>query len=157
ELAKYYEHREKNYAMALECTRAARDVEDSASLENRQRRLEIRCLRTARQATLLGRRPVFRRKLAARLQRQFKLGLGLPASRWGTSQGELMTNLDLILIAIVILAIAFAAVMYIQRQRTKRLRGNFGPEYDRMVRERGNQWKAEHELAARERRVEKLH
>jgi hypothetical protein len=66
ELAKYYEHREKNYAMALECTRAARDVEDSEALARRQHRLEMRCLRTARQASLLTRRPVTRRKVSAR-------------------------------------------------------------------------------------------
>src|SRR5262249_15333112 len=53
--------------------------------------------------------------------------------------------------------VAFAAVMYIQRQRTRRLRSSFGPEYDRAVRDRGNQWKAEKELTAREKRVEKLH
>jgi hypothetical protein len=64
ELAKYYEHGEKNYAMALECTRAAREVEDSESLARRQHRLEVRCLRMARQATLLGRRPAPRRKAA---------------------------------------------------------------------------------------------
>src|SRR6185312_2918640 len=39
ELAKYYEHREKNYAMALECTRAARELEDSEALARRQHRL----------------------------------------------------------------------------------------------------------------------
>lgn len=66
ELAKYYEHNERNYSMALECTRAAREVADSASLARRQHRLEIRCLRTARQATLLSRKPVSRRKTASR-------------------------------------------------------------------------------------------
>jgi hypothetical protein len=40
ELAKHYEHREKNYGMALECTRAARCIEDSDALAFRQRRLE---------------------------------------------------------------------------------------------------------------------
>jgi hypothetical protein len=52
ELAKYYEHREKNYPMALECTRAAREVEDSGSLAVRQRRLEIKCMKTTRQPRL---------------------------------------------------------------------------------------------------------
>jgi uncharacterized protein YprB with RNaseH-like and TPR domain len=42
ELAKHYEHGERNYRMALECTRAARSVEDSASLAARQRRLEAK-------------------------------------------------------------------------------------------------------------------
>lgn len=40
ELAKHYEHREKNYPMALECVRAARLLEDNAARANRQQRLE---------------------------------------------------------------------------------------------------------------------
>ena len=40
ELAKHYEHRERNFAMAIECVRAARNVEDSAALSSRQTRLE---------------------------------------------------------------------------------------------------------------------
>ena len=40
ELAKHYEHRERNFAMALECVRAARRTEDSETLANRQARLE---------------------------------------------------------------------------------------------------------------------
>jgi uncharacterized protein YprB with RNaseH-like and TPR domain len=40
ELAKHYEHRERNFAMALECVRAARRAEDSAGLAARQVRLE---------------------------------------------------------------------------------------------------------------------
>lgn len=43
ELAKYYEHRERNFAMALECVRAARLLEDSEPRTSRQRRLEVRC------------------------------------------------------------------------------------------------------------------
>jgi uncharacterized protein len=48
ELAKHYEHREKNYRMALECARAARSVEDSEPLAARQRRLETKCAKPAR-------------------------------------------------------------------------------------------------------------
>jgi uncharacterized protein len=47
ELAKHYEHRERNYRMALECARAARSVEDSEPLAARQRRLEIKSARVA--------------------------------------------------------------------------------------------------------------
>jgi len=43
ELSKHYEHRERNFHMALECTRAAREIADSATLANRQRRLEAKC------------------------------------------------------------------------------------------------------------------
>jgi len=53
ELAKHYEHRERNYRMALECTRAARGVEDSEPLAGRQRRLEIKCVQGRFSATPL--------------------------------------------------------------------------------------------------------
>ncbi len=43
ELAKHYEHREKNLPMALECVRAARQFEDSDARANRQHRLEAKC------------------------------------------------------------------------------------------------------------------
>lgn len=52
ELAKHYEHREKNCAMALECVRAARSLEDSPALAARQERLERRNAKTARQPRL---------------------------------------------------------------------------------------------------------
>src|SRR5262249_10223053 len=42
ELAKYYEHRERNYAMALEMTRSARGLDDSAQLFRREQRLKRR-------------------------------------------------------------------------------------------------------------------
>lgn len=43
ELAKFYEHRERNYARALEMTRAAMAIEDSAELRHREARLLRRC------------------------------------------------------------------------------------------------------------------
>jgi uncharacterized protein len=42
ELAKYYEHRERNYAMALEMTLSALSIEESEALRNRVVRLEKR-------------------------------------------------------------------------------------------------------------------
>jgi hypothetical protein len=42
ELAKYYEHRERNYAMALEMTLGALGIEESQALRNRAARLEKR-------------------------------------------------------------------------------------------------------------------
>jgi uncharacterized protein YprB with RNaseH-like and TPR domain len=42
ELAKHYEHREKNYAMALEMTRTAIAYEDAPGLRKREHRLENR-------------------------------------------------------------------------------------------------------------------
>jgi uncharacterized protein YprB with RNaseH-like and TPR domain len=42
ELAKHYEHRERNYAMALRMTRAALDFEDSPEIRRREQRLKAR-------------------------------------------------------------------------------------------------------------------
>lgn len=42
ELAKHYEHRERDYSRALEMTRRAREIEDSAELAHREERLERR-------------------------------------------------------------------------------------------------------------------
>jgi hypothetical protein len=41
-LAKHYEHRERNYAMALEMTRTARELEDSPAIRRRELRLKER-------------------------------------------------------------------------------------------------------------------
>lgn len=68
-----------------------------------------------------------------------------------------MNTITVVAIVIAVLAIAFGAYMYVQRERTKRLRSKFGPEYDRLVDRYGNQSKAEEDLSHRERRVEKLH
>jgi hypothetical protein len=68
-----------------------------------------------------------------------------------------MNTLDVILIIVAVLAITFAVLMYLQNERTKRLRGQFGPEYDRLVRDRGNNRKAEAELLKRQKRLERLH
>ncbi len=52
ELAKHYEHRERNFAQALECVRAARQAEDSAALAARQKRLEKKCTNLPKQPKL---------------------------------------------------------------------------------------------------------
>ncbi len=52
ELAKHYEHRERNYAMALEMTRSALEIADCDALRHRALRLEKR-LGTARTARLI--------------------------------------------------------------------------------------------------------
>jgi uncharacterized protein len=44
-LAIHYEHRERNYAMALEMTRAARALDDSGGLRKRESRIERRLAR----------------------------------------------------------------------------------------------------------------
>jgi len=55
ELAIHYEHRERNYAMALEMTRGALALEDSPELRRREQRLQQRAARrrTSRAAPLL--------------------------------------------------------------------------------------------------------
>jgi hypothetical protein len=68
-----------------------------------------------------------------------------------------MSSLEVILIIVAVAAIAFAIFMYMQKERSKRLQGKFGPEYDRLVQDRGNARKAEEELLHRQKRVEKLH
>jgi uncharacterized protein YprB with RNaseH-like and TPR domain len=49
ELAKHYEHRDKDYARALEVTREALALEDSAELKKREQRLGRRMSKEARQ------------------------------------------------------------------------------------------------------------
>ena len=69
-------------------------------------------------------------------------------------------NTQVWVIAVVILvALAAAAWLITREQRRKqshRLRQRFGPEYARVVSERGDRTKAEAELRARERRVERF-
>jgi uncharacterized protein YprB with RNaseH-like and TPR domain len=45
ELAKHYEHEERNYAMALEMARCARDIEDTPAARRREERLQARLTR----------------------------------------------------------------------------------------------------------------
>jgi hypothetical protein len=52
ELAKHYEHRERNHAMALEMTRAALAIEDSPELRRREVRLQTRLGRQAARLAL---------------------------------------------------------------------------------------------------------
>jgi len=52
ELAKHYEHRERNYAMALEFTRSALEIEDSEPLRRRAARLNRRLDKTRLQRLL---------------------------------------------------------------------------------------------------------
>ncbi len=46
ELAKHYEHRERNFAMALEMTRGALALEDTPEIRRRERRLRLRVERS---------------------------------------------------------------------------------------------------------------
>jgi FtsZ-interacting cell division protein ZipA len=62
-----------------------------------------------------------------------------------------------VLAVIAIVAIAFAAWMYLQKERTQKLRSKFGPEYDRAIDEHGDRLHGESDLEKRAKRVEKFH
>jgi len=67
------------------------------------------------------------------------------------------TQTWIILVGVVVLAlIAFAAWFFYKKKQSHRLQQRFGPEYGRTVDELGTQTKAESELKAREKRVERL-
>jgi hypothetical protein len=70
----------------------------------------------------------------------------------------LTTNeiIAIVVAAIIVLAAIVLIVRAIHLRRTKRLRAQFGPEYDRTVAELGARSKAEARLAARSERVHKL-
>lgn len=57
----------------------------------------------------------------------------------------------------VVVVMAVAGYFVWMRKRTEQLRERFGPEYDRTVHEAGDVRKAEASLAARAKRVERLH
>lgn len=62
----------------------------------------------------------------------------------------------LAIVAVVIVLLLLAALLLTRKRRSDQLHGRFGPEYDRTVDEMGSRDKAEAELLARQRRVEKL-
>ncbi len=62
----------------------------------------------------------------------------------------------LIIVAIVMLLLIAVAWAATRHRQSRRLRERFGPEYDRLVAERGDRARAESELKAREKRVQRL-
>jgi hypothetical protein len=65
-----------------------------------------------------------------------------------------MTAVTIILIVLVLVLAGLSWKLY-QRERTRRLRSQFGPEYDRTIAQYGEPAKAEQDLAARQKRMEK--
>jgi hypothetical protein len=73
------------------------------------------------------------------------------------ARSDLMNTGTVIILIIAIAAIAIAFWMYFEREKTRKLRGKFGPEYDRLVdQERGNTRRAEAILEDRQKRVSKF-
>jgi hypothetical protein len=61
------------------------------------------------------------------------------------------------LIAVILVLAAAALFFYVlQRERTRKLRAQFGPEYDRALEKAGRKREAEADLLRRKRRVEKI-
>jgi len=67
-----------------------------------------------------------------------------------------MSTATVIAIFAAFVLIAVIAWMYENRRRSHLLHHHFGPEYDRLVHERGSRRRAEHELADRAKRVKGL-
>jgi hypothetical protein len=61
-----------------------------------------------------------------------------------------------VLLAIVIVLLVIIGVLVARQRRSQRLKDDFGPEYGRVVAERGDQRTAEKELADRRQRVDKF-
>jgi len=67
-----------------------------------------------------------------------------------------MPSWAIVVIIVVIVAAAVTVWSIMSRRRTQHLRNQFGPEYDRLLKEQGGQRNAEEELLRREKRVQKL-
>jgi hypothetical protein len=67
-----------------------------------------------------------------------------------------MDNESLILGLVILAVIAVLFVLFRRRSQSKHLRHHFGPEYERTVEATGSRDKAEAELLARRKRVDKL-
>jgi len=67
-----------------------------------------------------------------------------------------MSNTLVIVLVVALAVIAVAAAIFYQREKTRKLKAKFGPEYDRLAQIEGSTRKAEAVLEARQKRVEKL-
>jgi hypothetical protein len=64
-----------------------------------------------------------------------------------------MTQTQIALVVIAVIAIVAVVALVVMRRRSAKLRARFGPEYDRVVAEKGNRFKAEAQLESVEKRV----
>jgi len=64
---------------------------------------------------------------------------------------------EMIAVLIVVVALAVVAFLfYMQKERSKKLRAKYGPEYDKLASEFGSTRRAESDLVRREKRLEKI-
>jgi hypothetical protein len=71
-------------------------------------------------------------------------------------KGAFMDTTTIIILALVVIVIVGAVAWAMMQRRSQELRKRFGPEYDRVISERGDARQAESELAARQKRVDKF-
>jgi len=60
-------------------------------------------------------------------------------------------------VLIVVIALAVVAFLYMQKERTRKLRSKYGPEYDKLANELGSTRRAELDLERREKRIQKVY
>jgi len=65
-----------------------------------------------------------------------------------------MDTATVLILAVVVIVIVGAVAWMMMQRRSEDLRKRFGPEYDRVISERGDARQAESELAARQKRVD---
>jgi hypothetical protein len=68
-----------------------------------------------------------------------------------------MNTTAVVVIIAVVVVVAIAAWFLFRQQRSKKLRSQFGPEYENAVHKYGSPPKAEDALLARQKRIEKMH
>ncbi len=61
-----------------------------------------------------------------------------------------------VLVCVVVVLLVVIAVLVVRQQQSRQLREGFGPEYERVVGERGDQRSAERELLERRQRVDEF-
>jgi hypothetical protein len=67
-----------------------------------------------------------------------------------------MDTTTLIIVVLVLLVVVLGGMLLLQRRRSSHLQSQFGPEYERTLKEAGDKRKAEAELQQREKRVQKF-
>jgi hypothetical protein len=68
-----------------------------------------------------------------------------------------MSTIAIVVLILIIVAVAALLFFMWQQERSKKLRRQFGPEYEQAVREYGTRDKAEQSLVMRQKRMEKIH